>query len=153
MGVHAKLAELGGNWKGTNKLYLDHLPDPLKESDSTSRVSLKVGGQFVSIEYTWSYEGEPHEGLLILGCDGKSDAVQAVWTDSWHNRDTLMLCDGTVDDLGHVNVTGSYSVPDHPDWYWRTEIVPGTGSYRYVMYNVSPEGKEELAVETDFVRA
>ena len=153
MSVHEKLAGLAGNWTGTNKLYLPWLPGGLWESGSTSRVSLKVDGQFIGFEYTWSYEGKPHEGMLILGCDGKSDAVQAVWTDSWHNSDTLMLCDGTIDDNGKIDIKGYYAVPDHPDWGWRTEIIPGETSYRYVMYNVTPEGKEELAVETDFERA
>lgn len=153
MCVHNKLAALAGEWKGTNKLYLSWLPDPLRESESNSKVSLKVGGQFIGIEYTWVHEGKPHEGMLILGCDGESDAVQAVWTDSWHNRGKLMLCDGTINEDGRVNVKGFYSVPGHPDWGWRTEIIPGDDFFRYVMYNVSPEGDEDLAVETDFVRA
>lgn len=63
-----------------------------------------------------------------------------------------MLSDGTVNDDGTVNVRGHYKVPDHPDWGWRTEIVPGGNSLKIVMYNVSPEGNEELAVETDFSR-
>lgn len=153
MGVHAELVKLVGDWKGTNKLYLSGSSGPVLESGSNSKVSLKVGGQFLGIEYAWAYNGESHEGMLVLGCDGRSDAVQAVWTDSWHNRDKLMLCDGTIDETGKVNVKGYYSVPGHPDWGWRTEIVPGDGSYRYVVYNVSPEGDEDLAVETDFFRA
>ena len=63
-----------------------------------------------------------------------------------------MLSDGTANDDGSVSVKGFYKVPDHPDWGWKTVIVPGDASLKIVMYNVSPEGIEELAVETDFWR-
>lgn len=154
MSIEQNLTDLVGDWKGTNRLHVPWMPEPLKESDSKATVRSKMNGQFLSIEYTWSYEGEPQEGMLILGCDPKSDAVQAVWTDSWHSKDVLMLCNGNIDAEGKkISVTGHYSVPEHPDWGWRTEIVNGDHSFRYAMYNISPEGVEEIAVETDFQRS
>ena len=153
MGVDQKLADLVGNWKGTNRLHAPWMPQPIQDSDSTATVYSKMNGQFLTIEYTWSFENDPQEGMLILGCDPKSDAVQAVWTDSWHSKDVLMLCNGRKESDGRISVFGSYSVPENPDWGWRTEIVPGVDSFRYAMYNVSPEGEEEIAVETDFERA
>ena len=153
MSINQALSDLVGAWKGTNRLYLSWLPEKLKESESTATVRSKMNGQFLSFEYTWSYEGEAQEGMLILGCDPNSDAVQAVWTDSWHSKDILMLCNGTVDSGGRVSVLGQYTVPEHADWGWRTEIMPADTTFRYVMYNVSPDGVEEIAVETDFHRA
>lgn len=152
MSVDQKLTDLVGEWKGTNKLHLPWTPVPIRESDSTAIVKTKMNGQFLAIEYTWSYEGQPQEGMLVLGCDPNSTAVQAVWTDSWHSKDVLMLCNGTASDGGKVSVLGYYSVPDNPDWAWRTEITPGEKTFRYAMYNVSPEGSEQLAVETEFER-
>lgn len=152
MSVNDDLAGCEGTWTGTNNLYLSWLPDPLRQSPSDLTVSLKANKQFVAFDYTWAYEGEPQEGMMILGCDKKSDAVQTVWTDSWHSAHTLMVSNGKVSDDGSISVMGHYSVEGHPDWGWRTVIVPGKETLRIVMYNVSPEGKEELAVETDFVR-
>ena len=152
MSVNHDLANYVGRWTGTNKLYLSHLPEPLKQSQSTLNVSLKANGQFVAFEYTWAYEGEPQEGIILLGCDTKSAAVQTVWTDSWHSSHTFMLSDGTAAKNGEISVKGYYKVEGHPDWGWRTDIIPGNEKLRIVMYNVSPEGEEELAVETDFVR-
>jgi hypothetical protein len=63
-----------------------------------------------------------------------------------------MLCNGTTRPDGGISVKGYYAVPDHPDWGWRTEIIPDGERFRYLMYNVTPEGAGELAVETDFVR-
>ena len=152
MGLHKKLTGLVGEWQGTNRLHTPWMPEPLRESDSTASVYSKMNDQFLTIEYSWSYEGEPQEGMLILGCDPRSDAVQAVWTDSWHSKDTLVLCNGSIREDGTVSVTGSYSVPDNPEWNWRTEIIPNDDSFRYAMFNISPKGEEEIAVETDFMR-
>jgi hypothetical protein len=150
MSIDQKLADLVGEWKGTNRLHASWMPQPLQVSDAKATVGSKMNGQFLSIEYTWSFENKPQEGMLLLGCDPKSDAVQAVWTDSWHSKDVLMLCSGRRDADGKVSVFGHYTVPEHPDWGWRTEIIRKPGSFRYVMYNVSPDGEEEIAVETDF---
>lgn len=153
MSVDTRLTDLVGEWKGTNRLHLPWTDEPLRESPSIAIVKTKMKGQFLSIEYTWSYEGQPQEGMLVLGCDPNSNEVQAVWTDSWHSKDVLMLCNGSVSGDGRVSVVGHYSVPDNPDWAWRSEIIPAETTFRYAMYNVSPEGSEELAVETDFERA
>ena len=152
MSIDKKLSDLVGVWEGTNRLHTPWMPDPLKVSDSNATVRSKMNGQFLSIEYSWTFEGERQEGLLILGCDRKSDAVQAVWTDSWHSKDVLMLCNGTRQTDGTISVLGHYPVADHPDWGWRTQIEPTANSFRYVMYNLSPEGEEEVAVEMDFKR-
>ena len=153
MSIVEDLSKYIGSWKGINKLYLSWLPDPLRQSDSNMNVSLKANGQFLSFDYTWAYEGKPQEGLILLGGDSKSDAVQTVWTDSWHSSHTLMVSDGRADENGNVTVKGTYKVEGHPDWGWRTDIIPNGKELRIVMYNVSPEGEEELAVETDFSRA
>lgn len=152
MSANEDFARFVGSWKGTNKLHVSWMPEPLKESDSTLTVSLKANGQFIAFDYTWAYEGEPQEGIILLGCDTKSNAVQTVWTDSWHSRHTFILSDGKVADDGTVSVKGYYKVPDHPDWGWRTVIIPQNDLIKIAMYNVSPEGVEEPAVETDFSR-
>ncbi len=129
------------------------LPDPLKESQSRMEISQKANGQFIQFDYDWEYEGEKQEGMLVLGCDAKSKAVQIIWTDSWHSRHTFMVSDGTVKEDGTVSVKGYYKVPDHPDWGWRTEIIPQGEKIKLIMFNVSPEGEEDLAVETTYERA
>lgn len=152
MSVNEHLAAYVGTWTGTNYLYLSWEPDPLRQSRSDMTVSLKANRQFVAFEYTWSFEGEPQEGIILLGSDPASNAVQTVWTDSWHSTHVFMLSDGHSSDDGEVSVKGSYKVEGHPDWGWRTDIFPGEDQIKIVMYNVSPEGVEELAVETVYTR-
>lgn len=153
MSIHPELVKLAGKWKGNNRLYASFLPEPIKDSPTLASIDLRVNGQFLALEYDWAFEGERQEGVLILGCDSRSDAVQAVWTDSWHMSHKFMVCDGNVAGDGSVDMKGFYAVPEHPDWGWRTEIIPGDDSFRLLMYNISPEGEEELAVEADYSRA
>lgn len=151
MSVPESLASLAGEWKGVNKLH--YPPGSVAESDSKALVSLRINGQFLGIAYSWEHEDKQHEGLLIIGCEGKTNAAQAVWTDSWHMSHKFMLCDGTVDDSGAIDVKGYYSVDGHPDWGWRTKIEPRDNTFQYTMYNVEPDGDETIAVETEFTRA
>lgn len=153
MAIDQTLKGLTGNWSGTNRLNLPWLPEPVVESASTATVTERVNGQCLEIAYTWEYEGKPQEGLIILDLSSDGSKAVAFWTDSWHSANVLMLCEGTAEENGRVNIKGSYSVPDHPDWGWRTEIIPEGDKFKYLMFNVTPEGEEQWAVETEFSRA
>ena len=142
-----------GAWTGSNRLHMAWQPEnPLLESDGTATISERVGGQFLEIAYTWVYEDKTREGLLILGGDNKSEAVMAFFTDAWHLAHQVMMCDGKENPDGSIDVKGFYKVAGHPDWGWRTEIIPNGDSFQYKMYNVSPEGEEDIAVEMEMKR-
>ena len=153
MSVPTKLQQLVGNWKGVNRLHLGEWgPTPLHESTGTATVRERIGGQFLEIAYTWEYDGKLQDGVMILGGDNKTDAVNAFWTDSWHMAHNVMLCEGTESAEGGVSVKGSYKVEGHPDWGWRSEIVATDDSFEYKMFNVTPDGDETIAVEMDLNR-
>ena len=153
MSVPKKLGELVGEWTGTNRLFLSWLEDKSpKESDSTASIQFAAKRKFITIDYTWIYEDETQEGKILLGHEKDSDKVKAVWIDSWHNGDKLMVCEGNVEN-DVISIKGFYSVPEHPDWGWRTVIdFRETDSFMFLMYNVTPEGEEELAVESVYIR-
>jgi hypothetical protein len=153
MSVHEKLAVLTGKWTGKNRLNLSWEPDPIKESDSTADVTTRAGDTCIEIAYTWQFEGKQQDGFIVLAEDANSDKSNAVWTDSWHSANVLMNCSGNVSERGVANLKGYYKVEGHPDWGWRTEIVPNGDKFKYLMFNVTPEGHEEWAVEMEFTRA
>jgi hypothetical protein len=64
----------------------------------------------------------------------------------------FIVCDGVIDDRGRVEVCGYYSVPDNQDWGWRTEIVTDPQRFQVSMFNVSPDGKEDITVESIYTR-
>lgn len=150
MSVPTNLHALTGTWTGVYRL---HLPgEPLRESATTAEVDLAAQARFVTIDYTWEFDGQPQDGLLVFGRDPEQDAVGLVWIDSWHMRDRLMLCQGHIEANQDVVVHGSYQVVDGPDWGWRTVIRAQGDAWHMVMYNVSPDDHEVLAVEAEYAR-
>ena len=113
-----------------------------------------LGGRFVRLDYTWSYQGTPQEGSLLVGFQSGPGRATIHWIDAWHMADGVLACEGAVEPDGTIAVRGSYAVPPGPDWGWRIAIRPGDGSaLAIVMHNVTPGGEEAVAVEATFRRA
>ena len=146
------LAACTGNWRGTNTL-LDPHNSITEESAGTATVTPVLGGKFVRLDYTWDYKGKPQEGSLLIGFEARADTVTAHWIDSWHVGDKVMVCTGSGQAGPALSVRGSYAAPPGPDWGWRIEITPDDSRLRLEMFNIWPEGKEELAVEAVYARA
>ncbi len=145
------LLERAGSWQGTYHLYL--YPDQHHTSASRATVIPVLGGRFARVDYDWAYDGAPQEGSLLLGAEEATGAVTAVWIDTWHMGDGIMICPGAANEAGAIVVRGSYAAPPGPDWGWRTELAPdGPDGWRLRMINVTPDGQEMLAVEVDFGR-
>jgi hypothetical protein len=144
------LAQLVGSWRGTNKLWLPPAEEPA-ESQSRAEVTPVAGGKFVTISYTWTYEGAPQDGLLLWGYQATDETATAAWADSFHTGDTLLVSRGSSG--GGLDVLGSYTVEGMPAWGWRTVLEAAGESLRVMMYNISPEGEEYPAVEMVWGRA
>jgi hypothetical protein len=139
-----------GNWAGDNMLRLSWMQPQEYHSLSELSVTQAVGGKYLAFAYTWSHEDVPHEGLLLVGYDAKNKVVNAAWVDSWHASEKPLALSGTVDGQGKIDLRGTYEVPNHPEWGWRIVIGASGEALEIVMYNVSPEGTEDLAVRADY---
>ena len=53
---------------------------------------------------------------------------------------------------GNVEVRGSYPAGDGPDWGWRIVLSPARARLEITMFNVTPDGAEERAVEGIYAR-
>lgn len=152
MAVPATLAKLVGRWRGNNHLWLDP-NEPARESEATAVFQPVAQKKFVSLHYTWADEGEPQDGILLLGQDGQQ--INATWVDSWHMQDKMMQLTGVVQPKpeGAVFVEGSYAAPPDSDWGWRIMIQPTSETqFALLMHNITPEGEAMLAVEAQFSR-
>lgn len=145
------LRAAAGAWRATYQL---RDPEHHLSADSESRaiVTPVLGGRFIRIDYTWSDKGKPQEGSLLAGYEAITGIVTVAWIDSWHNSDRIMVCTGRAEPDGALNVLGSYGAPPGPDWGWRTQVHAGADRLHIVMFNVHPDGREELAVNADYVR-
>lgn len=150
----AALAALAGRWTGSNRLRLSWPTPSDFESAATAEVTPVADGRFVTVAYTWAHDGKPCAGFLLVGRETTGDVVHASWVDSWHQRERPMPCTGTADGRGGVDVRGSYAAPPGPDWGWRIALGPtDDGGLRLTMWNVTPAGEEDLAVEAVYRRA
>jgi len=148
-----ELAACSGEWTGTNRLR-DPQMNVSDDSPSTAVLTPILVGTFMRMDYTWSYQDNAQEGSLLIGHDSGSAVASAQWVDTWHMGKSVMSCLGTSEVDGSIDVAGTYAAPPGPDWGWRIVLQPSGGSaLRLVMYNITPDGAEELAVETDYTRA
>lgn len=140
-----------GHWKATHRLWLS--PDEAaRESPATASITLVAQGQALLLRYTW-FEDTPQDGVLVFNHGPASTQVTAFWLDSWHMANQRMLCQGEAHTDGTVSVKGAYPAPPGPDWGWRILIEPqASDAWRMIMYNITPEGQELLAVEARFTR-
>ena len=99
------LSDLNGTrWTETVKLWLDPLGDTVSRSDCSISVETDV------VRYTWSHDGEVHQGSVSLHDD------QAEFTDTWH-QPKVMTCHQLADAWGLFQVQGEYG--PQSDWRWR----------------------------------
>lgn len=147
------LRACAGRWRGENQLQDPHTNAP-QVSPSTMTITPILADSFVRIDYTWRYEDDPQEGSMLVGYRPEAGVVTTHWIDTWHMGAKVMACRGEADSGGEISVRGSYAAPPGPDWGWRIVITPDAGEVlRMVMFNVSPDGKEELAVESYYTPA
>ncbi len=140
MQIPETLTHLEGAWHGSGRLWFDPSAPPHAEFEATATITTAARRNVLAIAYGWSYEGEPQEGLLIVGLSTERGIVEASWVDSWHMADQFMACQGADDSTGVVSVLGYYPAPPGPDWGWRTDIQPiAEAQWRLTMYNVPPD--------------
>jgi hypothetical protein len=138
-----------GMWSGKSRLNLTEPPGPeeIYECDSTMEVRVCEG--YAVIDYVWEHDGEPQTGTIVLAV--RNGAATAGWIDSWHQNVAVMLLEGSEADT--YSVQGSYPTSHWGTWGWRIEFEYIEEELRMLMTNVSPEGKEQWAVDARFKRA
>lgn len=136
-----------GKWRGVNSLWLSP-EEPARKSKSTLSIAPAINEKFIEINYTWIYDDKTQEGKILFGFETERQLANAVWVDSWHMGEKCMLCQGLIKENGSVDVRGQYQAPTGPDWGWRIVLVPDfEETLNLIMYNIWPDGKEELAVK------
>jgi len=145
-----------GQYVGRSKLHLSWLPEDerIRESASELHVDYDRNEKYATITYTWEEDGNKEEGtLLVIGSESRN-TVQMGWVDSWHQSADVLFAKGEGFESEAISATGTYPAPEGPDWSWRIGLeFPGDDELVLKMWNISPEGEEEWAVEARYKRA
>ena len=149
---HHLLARLVGSWHGTTRTWLDPTAEP-GEARTQGSIQLILEGRFAVYLYQTAVDGEPQHGMFTFGYDTTTDEYQASWVDSFHNNTAIMFCTGRATEKG-FSLQGNYPDPlGGPDWGWRSEVeLADADQLNLTAYNISPEGAESMAVQTELRR-
>jgi len=151
-GPHFQLTKLVGEWKGTTKTWFD--PSKLEdESPINGTMRLVLDGRFIMHEYQSSFGDQSLSGIAIFGYDLNTQKFQCAWMDTFHNGTAIMFSKGSKGDEG-INVLGSYAyiTPEtEQHWGWRTQLeMISDNEMMITAFNISPEGQETKATETNY---
>lgn len=151
-GPHSQLAALTGSWTGVARTWFekDFLAD---ESRVSGTITSILGGRFILHQYQGSMQGEPTEGMAIIGYSFDFEKFQTAWIDSFHMGTGIMFSEGLATGNGH-SVLGSYGGNSMPEpWGWRTEIESrGKDQIVITAFNIAPGATEEKATEIVYHR-
>lgn len=147
-----KLLACAGTWRGSNRVQ-PSADDAVDESTSTLIVTPILNNTFLRIDQTWSWQGTPQSGSLLIGYARTSGVVTIHWVDTWHNGTRIMPLVGEFDSRGVLNTRGHFPAPPGPDWGWRIEIQVKDSRLVMNMFCVEPEGRKDVGwVWSEFER-
>lgn len=153
-GMHATLAAMAGDWRGTTRVWFEPDKPPAMEAGQSGTIRSVLGGRFLLHEYRYGDGDQAGEGIALYGLHLDGNAFQAAWVDSFHTGTSIM---SFAADAGSrvFNVLGSYDDgKGGPRWGWRIEIKqPSADALTIAMFNIEPGGEEARAVETVYARA
>ncbi len=145
--------DLSGEWKGSKRVFLQGENGPVHESKTRMTIASAARGCYLMLAYTWKFEADPHEGVLLLGHDAELNEATAAWGDSWHMNKKIMHCAGSIGSDDVFDVRGAYAAPPGPDWGWRITLkVFSSNNLEIAMFNISPDGQEDIAVRIALAR-
>ena len=125
----------GTTWTGRAELWLDKLGNEAELCDCTLAVAADA------LTYEWGYKGAPQTGRLALRPGG------ADFSDSWHSP-TAIACAAAAAPWALIDVLGTFSAGDGPDWGWGITLAhrPESDELVLQMTVIKPSGEHGRAV-------
>jgi hypothetical protein len=148
---HGRLAELAGDWKITNKLWVDPAGAPAVSS-GTGRGKLILGGRFLQLET--DLKGEMGaEGMMVMGFDRRTNDFTMFGIDS-SGTYSITAAGKWSDTLKGVMLSGSYAMPPSlQEQKYRFEWTRVSDKEHLFTLYFNFDGKDVRVGETRYVRS
>lgn len=153
MAIPKSVIDAEGHWEGASKLHVPGLvPDQqVFESESVLKVLVDRNATHGVIGYVWTFEGDRHDGTILVAGDARFRSVELAWSDSWHQSNSVMHLKGVMEEDGSFKAQGAYGAGDAV-WGWTIALALVGQTLTLKMENVLPDGTAEWAVEATYRR-
>lgn len=148
---HAALAKTQGKYTLEVKSWQSPDAEPTVEAGEATR-RMALDGRVLIEEVQSSMFGQPFTGMGLHGYDNVSGKYWGTWNDSMGTG--LMVSEGTCDDAGHCQFTGSWNDPVTKEKVTArmTSRWPDADTEIFEMYGPGPDGQEVKMMELTYRR-
>ena len=150
-GEHALLSSMAGSFNVTNRSWPEKGKPP-QESTGTCERRMLLDGRFLLEEFSSAMVGSKFNGIGITGYDNHTKQFQMIWMDTMGTGIYFLKGEGTPNGKA-ITLEASYDDPVRGPVKWRNVIkIIDSNRQEFQMYSMDKNGKEELVVETVYMR-
>lgn len=148
---HAEMARTAGTYDLAIKSWMAPDAPPASEAGTATR-SMILDGRVMVEKVEAAMHGQPFTGHGMTGYDNVTGKYWSTWNDSMSTG--LMVSEGTCDDAGACNFTGSWHDPVSKQEVSARMTTKWTSPTVEVfeMYGPGPDGKEYRMMEMTYTR-
>ena len=150
---HKLLESLAGSWNYRGKFWMDP-SQPAQEMLGVSENRMIHGGRFLEQKVSSEWQGQPFEGLSLLGYDNVRGEYVTTWSDNIGTG--IMYASGQYDEATKTLTTEcTYSCPmtgEKERWSRSETKIVSADNYVYTSYSRDADGKEFKSMEIAYYR-
>lgn len=147
---HEQFKRLAGSWTTSTKSWYPN-PNEASTSKGKSRFTLLMGGRYLRQDFRNQFDGEPFQGMGILGYDNAKKKYVGIWID---NHGTgIMHSEGSYDKKTKtMTETGVSSSPIGDMKFKMVTEYKEDDKFVFTMYEVKSDGENKM-MEITYTRA